>query len=88
MRKSSVLLFSLAVLFSTGAWIARTQAPQTPAQLTLEKVKDNLYVIIGDGGNILGAQLLMQLENALGGGAAAMDEQERGVGIPRRWAGA
>jgi cyclase len=52
MRKSSVLLFSLAVLLSTGAWIARTQAPQTPAQLTLEKVKDNLYVIIGDGGNV------------------------------------
>jgi glyoxylase-like metal-dependent hydrolase (beta-lactamase superfamily II) len=33
--------------------MARTQAPQTPpAQLTLEKVKDNLYAIIGDGGNV------------------------------------
>ena len=32
--------------------MARTQAPQAPAQLTLEKVKDNLYVIVGDGGNV------------------------------------
>jgi glyoxylase-like metal-dependent hydrolase (beta-lactamase superfamily II) len=52
MRKSSVLLFAIAVVLSAGAWMARTQAPQAPAQLTLEKVKDNLYVIIGDGGNV------------------------------------
>jgi len=52
MRKSSVFLFSIAVVLSAGAWMARTQAPQAPAQLTLEKVKDNLYVIIGDGGNV------------------------------------
>jgi cyclase len=52
MRKSSVLLFSFAILLSAGAWMARTQAPQAPAQLSLEKVKDNLYVIFGDGGNV------------------------------------
>jgi len=52
MRKSSVFLFSIAVVLSAGAWMARTQAPQAPAQLTLEKVKDNLYVIVGDGGNV------------------------------------
>jgi glyoxylase-like metal-dependent hydrolase (beta-lactamase superfamily II) len=52
MRKSSLMLFSLAVVLSAGAWMARTQAPQAPATLTLEKVKDNLYVIIGDGGNV------------------------------------
>ncbi len=52
MRKSSLILFSLAVLLSAGAWVARTQTPQAPAQLSLEKVKDNLYVIIGDGGNV------------------------------------
>lgn len=46
------MLFSLAVVLSAGAWMARTQAPQAPATLTLEKVKDNLYVIIGDGGNV------------------------------------
>jgi cyclase len=52
MRKSSLFLFAIAVVLSVGAWMARTQAPQAPAQLTLEKVKDNLYVIIGDGGNV------------------------------------
>jgi cyclase len=52
MRKSSLFLFAIAVALSAGAWMARTQAPQSPAQLTLEKVKDNLYVIIGDGGNV------------------------------------
>jgi len=52
MRKSSLFLFGIAVALSVGAWMARTQAPQAPAQLTLEKVKDNLYVIIGDGGNV------------------------------------
>ena len=52
MRKSSLFLFAIAVVLSVGAWVARTQAPQAPAQLTLEKVKDNLYVIIGDGGNV------------------------------------
>ena len=45
-------MFSVAVLLSAGAWIARTQAPQAPAPLTIEKVKDTLYVIIGDGGNV------------------------------------
>jgi glyoxylase-like metal-dependent hydrolase (beta-lactamase superfamily II) len=52
MRKSSLFLFAIAVVLSAGAWMARTQAPQAPAQLTLEKVKNNLYVIIGDGGNV------------------------------------
>jgi cyclase len=52
-RKTSLLLVALAALLTAGAWMARTQAPQAPAaQLTLEKVKDNLYVIIGDGGNV------------------------------------
>jgi cyclase len=52
MRKSSLFLFAIAVVLSAGAWMARTQAPQAPAPLTLEKVKDNLYVIVGDGGNV------------------------------------
>jgi cyclase len=52
MRKSSLFLFAVAVVLSAGAWIARTQAPQTAAPLTIEKVKDNLYVIVGDGGNV------------------------------------
>ncbi|HYA18675.1 MAG TPA: MBL fold metallo-hydrolase [Bryobacteraceae bacterium] len=53
MRKTSLLLLALAVILSAGAWMARTQAPQAPAApLTIEKVKDNLYAIIGDGGNV------------------------------------
>jgi cyclase len=52
MRKSSVLLFSAAILLTAGAWLARTQNPQAAAPLTIEKVKDNLYVIVGDGGNV------------------------------------
>lgn len=52
MRRSSVVLMSFAVLLTAGAWLAQTQAPVPVAQLTLEKVKDNLYVIVGDGGNV------------------------------------
>jgi len=52
MRKSSLLLFSAAILLTAGAWMARTQNQQAAAPLTIEKVKDNLYVIIGDGGNV------------------------------------
>lgn len=52
MRKSSIILFSVAVLLSAGAWKARTQNQQAAASLTIEKVKDNLYAIIGDGGNV------------------------------------
>ena len=52
MRRSSIVLFSAAVLLSAGAWLAHSQAPQAAAPLTVEKVKDNLWVIIGDGGNV------------------------------------
>lgn len=52
MRRSSLVLFSAAVLLSAGAWLAHSQAPQAPAQLTVQKIKDNLWVIIGDGGNV------------------------------------
>jgi glyoxylase-like metal-dependent hydrolase (beta-lactamase superfamily II) len=41
---------SIAVL-SLGAWLAVGQNQQTPPQNKLEKVKDDLYVISGDGGN-------------------------------------
>ena len=41
----------IAILACTGLWIAWSQNQQ-PAQLTMEKVTDNLYVIIGSGGNV------------------------------------
>jgi len=37
--------------FLAVAWMAHTQS-QTPPQLTLDKIKDNLYEIVGDGGNV------------------------------------
>jgi cyclase len=51
-RSGKLVLFSTAIILCAGAWRAHTQAPQAAAQLTLDKVKDNLYVIIGDGGNV------------------------------------
>jgi glyoxylase-like metal-dependent hydrolase (beta-lactamase superfamily II) len=40
------------VLFLLLAWIAYTQNPAQPPQLTINKVKDDLYEIEGDGGNV------------------------------------
>jgi cyclase len=41
-----------AVLLFTGCWIAYTQTQAQPPKLTLSKVKDDLYMIEGDGGNV------------------------------------
>src|SRR5215471_7406216 len=41
----------LIVLFSASLFVAFSQN-QPPAQLTTEKVTDNLYVIVGSGGNV------------------------------------
>jgi glyoxylase-like metal-dependent hydrolase (beta-lactamase superfamily II) len=49
MRKHAVLRIGLAALAGVGIWFAWAQNPPQP--LTLQKVTDNLYVIIGDGGN-------------------------------------
>ena len=43
---------SLGVLLLFGCWIAYTQNQSKPPQLTLNKVKDDLYEIEGDGGNV------------------------------------
>jgi glyoxylase-like metal-dependent hydrolase (beta-lactamase superfamily II) len=43
---------SAAVLFLTLGWIAYTQNQPPPQKLTLNKVKDDLYEIVGDGGNV------------------------------------
>ena len=39
-------------LFLLGAWIAYTQNPAPAPQLSINKVKDDLYNIEGDGGNV------------------------------------
>ena len=43
---------SALALFLAIAWLAYTQTAQQPPALTLNKVKDNLYEIVGDGGNV------------------------------------
>ena len=40
-----------AALLVTGCWIAYTQT-RAPQKLTLSKVKEDLYMIEGDGGNV------------------------------------
>jgi glyoxylase-like metal-dependent hydrolase (beta-lactamase superfamily II) len=51
MRKAAhVLRFTLVTLAAAGVWLAWSQNP--PAQLTMDKVTDNLYVIMQDGGNV------------------------------------
>jgi glyoxylase-like metal-dependent hydrolase (beta-lactamase superfamily II) len=49
MRKTAVARLVLAVAGGLGIWLAWAQNPPQP--LNLQKVTDNLYVIIGDGGN-------------------------------------
>jgi glyoxylase-like metal-dependent hydrolase (beta-lactamase superfamily II) len=49
MRKEVVLRSALAALAGAGLWLAWAQ--NQPQPLDLQKVTDNLYVIIGDGGN-------------------------------------
>jgi len=41
-----------ATLFLCGCWIAYTQSQRPPAKLTINKVKEDLYEIEGDGGNV------------------------------------
>lgn len=51
--RSKILTIALAAI--TGAGLATIQAvtlQQQPPQLTIEKVKDDLYNIVGDGGNV------------------------------------
>src|SRR5271163_629315 len=53
MSRTLVARFSAGALFLAGCWIAYTQAQtKAPPELTLNKVKDDLYEIEGDGGNV------------------------------------
>ena len=51
MNRTLVARFSAGALLLLGSWAAYTQNP-APPQLTLNKVKDDLYEIEGDGGNV------------------------------------
>jgi len=50
--KTVLVRLSALTALSAGMWVAYTQTPQAPPQLQLEKIKDDLYAIIGDGGNV------------------------------------
>ena len=52
MKRMALIRVSAALAALLGVWIAYTQNPQAPAQNSLQKVKDDLYVIEGDGGNV------------------------------------
>jgi glyoxylase-like metal-dependent hydrolase (beta-lactamase superfamily II) len=49
MRKNAAVRLALAAAAGLGVWLAWAQNPPQP--LNLQKITDNLYVIIGDGGN-------------------------------------
>src|SRR5580704_16778739 len=53
MNRTLTIRISAAILFLAGAWVAYTQNEgKQPPALTLNKVKDDLYEIEGDGGNV------------------------------------
>jgi len=52
MSRTLIARASAGVLLLMGCWMAFTQSQKAPAQLTLNKVKDDLYEIEGDGGNV------------------------------------
>jgi glyoxylase-like metal-dependent hydrolase (beta-lactamase superfamily II) len=53
MSRTLVARLSVGALFLMGCWIAYTQnQAKQPPQLTINKVKDDLYNIEGDGGNV------------------------------------
>ena len=52
MTKTLLVRLAAGVVVSLGAWVAYTQTPQAPAPLNLQKIRDDLYMIEGDGGNV------------------------------------
>src|SRR5580692_5908947 len=53
MSRTLAVRFSAGLLFLFAAWIAYTQnQAKQPPQLKINKIKDDLYEIEGDGGNV------------------------------------
>jgi cyclase len=52
MPKSAPVRLAAALVVLLGLWMAYTQSSTTPQQNTLQKLKDDLYLITGDGGNV------------------------------------
>jgi glyoxylase-like metal-dependent hydrolase (beta-lactamase superfamily II) len=51
MNRTKIVRLCGGILFLVGTWVAYTQTTQPP-QLKLNQVKDDLYEIEGDGGNV------------------------------------
>ena len=52
MSRKLIARINIGILLLLGSWVAYTQNQKQPAQLMLNKVKDDLYEIEGDGGNV------------------------------------
>jgi len=53
MRRTALAALFLAALAGQGAWVVHTQsAAKPPGPLRIEKVKGDLYMISGEGGNV------------------------------------
>jgi cyclase len=52
MRRTLLIRVSTGILFLVIAWIGYTQNQGQPPQLAINKVKEDLFVIEGDGGNV------------------------------------
>jgi len=52
MSRKLIARINVGILLLLGSWVAYTQNQKQPPQLTLNKVKDDLYEIEGDGGNV------------------------------------
>lgn len=52
MSRTTIVRLCGGALFLLGAWAAYTQNANQPPQLTISQVKDGLYQIVGDGGNV------------------------------------
>jgi hypothetical protein len=52
MSRTTVVRLTATALAVVAVWAAHTQGPQSPPQLKLNKIADDLYEIEGDGGNV------------------------------------
>src|SRR6266550_5263694 len=52
MTRTSLIRVFVAMVVLQGAWVAYTQSAKPPGPLRIEKVKDDLYMISGEGGNV------------------------------------
>ncbi|HTB10805.1 MAG TPA: MBL fold metallo-hydrolase [Bryobacteraceae bacterium] len=52
MTRTKIVRLCGGILFLAGTWVAYTQTPAAPAELKINKVKDDLFEIEGDGGNV------------------------------------